>query len=110
VIRADEAFAKRYAQLDPDWYQFVVSGLARTLFDRDTAPGPEPEDLLSLDIPALVVPGQDASHATSAAMYLRECLPGSRYLDLPVSEQTDQSVPPRLLDFLSAADRPASPA
>jgi pimeloyl-ACP methyl ester carboxylesterase len=104
VIRADEAFATHYARLDGDWYQFVVSGLARTLFDRDTAPGPEPEDLLSLDIPALVVPGQDASHATSAARYLEECLPGARYLDLPVSEQNDQSVPPRLLEFLSAAD------
>jgi pimeloyl-ACP methyl ester carboxylesterase len=105
VIRADAAFAKRYAQLDQDWYQLVVSGLARTLFDRDTVPGPEPEDMLSLGIPALVVPGQDASHATSAARYLEECLPGSRYLDLQVSEQTDQSVPPRLLDFLSSARR-----
>jgi pimeloyl-ACP methyl ester carboxylesterase len=104
VIRADEAFAAHYARLDGDWYQFVVSGLARTLFDRDTAPGPEPEDLLSLDIPALVVPGQDASHATSAARYLEECLPGARYLDVPVSEQNDHSVPPRLLEFLSAAD------
>ena len=104
VIRADEAFAEQYARLDGDWYQFVVSGLARTLFDRDTAPGPEPEDLLSLDIPAFVVPGQDASHATSAARYLEECLPGARYLDVPVSEQNDHSVPPRLLEFLSAAD------
>jgi pimeloyl-ACP methyl ester carboxylesterase len=104
VIRADEAFAKQYARLDGDRYQLVVSGLARTLFDRDTAPGPEPEDLLSLDVPALVVPGQDASHATSAARYLQECLAGAEYLDLPVSEQTEQTVPPRLLDFLSAAD------
>jgi pimeloyl-ACP methyl ester carboxylesterase len=108
VIRADEAFAKHYARLDGDWYQLVVSGLARTLFDRDTAPGPEPEDLLSLDVPALVVPGQDASHATSAARYLQECLAGAQYLDLPVSEQTDQSVPPRLLEFLSAADQQAA--
>jgi pimeloyl-ACP methyl ester carboxylesterase len=108
VIRADEAFAQHYARLDGDWYQFVVSGLARTLFDRDTAPGPEPEDLLSLDVPALVVPGQDASHATSAARYLEECLRGARYLDLPVSEQTDQSVPPRLLEFLAAAGQQAA--
>jgi pimeloyl-ACP methyl ester carboxylesterase len=107
VIRADEAFAKHYARLDGDWYQFVVSGLARTLFDRDTAPGPEPEDLLSLDVPALVVPGQDASHAPSAARYLQECLASSQYLDLPVSEQTDRSVPPRLLEFLAAADQAA---
>jgi pimeloyl-ACP methyl ester carboxylesterase len=103
VIRTDQAFARRYLQLDEDWYQVVVSGLARTLFDRDTAPGPEPEDLLALRVPALVVPGQDASHATSAARYLQECLPGAQYLDLPVSEQTGATVLPRLLEFLGAA-------
>jgi len=53
--------------------------MARTLFDRDTVAGPEPEDLLRLDVPALIVPGQDASHATSAARYLEECLPRGEY-------------------------------
>jgi len=36
-----------------------------------TAPGAEPEDLMRLDIPALVVPGRDAAHATSAARVSR---------------------------------------
>ena len=45
------------------------------LFDRDTSPGAEPEDLLRLDIPAFIVPGHDESHATSAARYFEECLP-----------------------------------
>ena len=56
-------------------YKLVVAGMARTLFDRDTAPGAEPEDLMRCDIPALIVPGRDAAHATSAARYLEECLP-----------------------------------
>ena len=30
---------------------------------------PVPEDLLQLDVPALIIPGQYASHATSAARY-----------------------------------------
>ena len=62
--------------------------MARTLFDRDTAPGAEPEDLMRLDIPALVVPGHDAAHATSAARYLEECLPRAEYWDVPVEQQT----------------------
>lgn len=41
--------------------------MGRTLLDRDTAPGAEPEDLMRIDIPALVIPGRDPSHATSAA-------------------------------------------
>ena len=67
VIRSDPGFAEEYARQDPGRYATIVAGMARLLFDRDTVPSPEPEDLLSLGIPALVVPGQDASHATSAS-------------------------------------------
>jgi pimeloyl-ACP methyl ester carboxylesterase len=108
VLRHDSAFAAAYARQDVDRYKLVVAGMARTLFDRDTAPGAEPEDLLRLDIPALIVPGRDAAHATSAARYLEECLPGAEYLDLPVAEQTEQHVAPRLLEFLDRASAAAA--
>jgi pimeloyl-ACP methyl ester carboxylesterase len=103
VIRTDEAFARHYARQDPGEYQITAGAMARTLFDRDTVPGPEPEDLMALDVPALVVPGQDVSHATSAARYLQECLAASRYLDMPVAEQTEETVTPLLLEFLASA-------
>jgi len=105
VLRTDQAFADAYRKLDPARYETIVAGMARLLFDRDTVPGPEPEDLLRLDVPALVVPGQDASHATSAARYLEECLPRAQYWDMPVSGQTEQTAPARLLDFLGSAER-----
>ncbi|BCB90282.1 alpha/beta fold hydrolase [Phytohabitans suffuscus] len=101
VIRHDAAFAEAYAKLDPTRYADLVAGTARTLFDRDTVPGPEPEDLMGLDTPALIVPGQDPSHATSAAHYLRECLPRAEYWDAPVADQTEQTAPRRVLDFLA---------
>ncbi len=100
VLRADADFAADYAKIDVARYDVVVTGLARLLFDRDTVPGAEPEDLLSLDIPALIVPGQDESHAPSAARYLQECLPHAEYWDVPVTEQTEQTAPARILDFL----------
>jgi pimeloyl-ACP methyl ester carboxylesterase len=100
VIRGDRAFAEAYARLDADRYQALVTAMARLLFDRDTVPGAEPEDLMQLEIPALVVPGQDASHATSAARYLEECLPRAEYWDVPVSEQTEETAPARVLRFL----------
>jgi pimeloyl-ACP methyl ester carboxylesterase len=103
VIRSDPAFATEYEKHDPDRYAMIVAGMARLLFDRDTVPGPEPEDLLRLDVPALVVPGQDASHATSAARYLEECLPRAQYWDVPVSAQTQASAPARILQFLGSA-------
>ena len=102
VIRTDAAFVETYTQQDPDRYATVVSGMVRLLFDRDTAPGPEPEDLMQLDIPALIVPGQDSSHAPSAARYLQECLAQSQYWDVPVIEQTEETVPARVLTFLDS--------
>jgi pimeloyl-ACP methyl ester carboxylesterase len=103
VLRHDRAFASAFAQQDVDAYKLIVTGMALTLFDRDTAPGAEPEDLLRLDIPALIVPGHDASHATSAARYLEECLPRAEYWDVPVAEQTEETTPARLLEFLDKA-------
>jgi len=100
VIRNDPAFAADYAKQDVEKYKLIVAAMSRTLFDRDTAPGAEPEDLLRLDIPALIVPGRDASHATSAARYLEECLPRSEYWDVPVAEQTEETTPARILSFL----------
>src|SRR5690606_10139941 len=88
VIRADPAFAEAYAARDARRHARVVNGTARLMFDRDTVPGVEPEDLLCLATPALIVPGEDDSHAPSAARYLQECLPAAEYWDAPVAEQT----------------------
>jgi pimeloyl-ACP methyl ester carboxylesterase len=100
VIKRDPAFAAGYAAQDPEHYKLVVAGMARTLLDRDTAPGAEPEDLLRLGIPALVIPGRDESHATSAARYFEECLPGAEYWDVAVEGQTEATAPARILQFL----------
>jgi pimeloyl-ACP methyl ester carboxylesterase len=100
VIRSDADFAERYARQNLDRYKLIVASMGRTLIDRDTAPGAEPEDMLRLDIPALIVPGRDASHATSAARYLEECLPGSEYWDVPVADQTEERTAARVLAFL----------
>jgi pimeloyl-ACP methyl ester carboxylesterase len=103
VLKRDRGFAADYARLDLERYKLIVAGMSRGLLDRDTAPGAEPEDLLRLDIPVLVVPGHDESHATSAARYLEECLPRAEYWDMPAAEQTEANAPARVLQFLEAA-------
>lgn len=102
VLRSDPDFAARYVDLDVDRYQTIVAGMSRLLFDRDTVPGAEPEDLLALDVPALIVPGEDSSHAPSAARYLQECLPAAQYWDVPVAEQTADTAPARVIEFLES--------
>ncbi len=103
VLKHDKEFAAAYVKQDVERYKVLVAGMARTLFDRDTAPGAEPEDLLRLDIPALIVPGHDNFHATSAARYLEECLPKSEYWDMPVEQQTEENTPARVMAFLGKA-------
>lgn len=101
-IRNSNEFAKTYAALDQAEYLSTVTATYRGLFDRDTAPGAEPEDLKSLSIPALIVPGNDDFHATSAARYLQECLAGSEYWDVAVDDQTEDNAPRRVLNFLDS--------
>jgi pimeloyl-ACP methyl ester carboxylesterase len=102
VIRRDAAFAEAFAAQDLAAYERTVAAMSRNLLDRDTAPGAEPEELLALDIPALIVPGRDASHATSAARYLEECLPRAEYWDVSPAAQTQDTAPAHILQFLAA--------
>lgn len=103
TISKDPAFAAAFAAQDVARYSALIAGMARTMYDRDTAPGAEPEDLMQLDVPALVVPGHDAAHATSAARYLSECLPRAEYWDVMPADQTEANAPPRVIEFLRAA-------
>jgi len=105
VMQHDRAFAEAFAKQDLEAYKLVVMGMGKALFDRDTAPGADPEDMLRCQLPALVVPGRDVSHATSAARYLEECLPKSQYWDIPPEHQTEANTPGRLLEFLDSVGR-----
>ena len=104
VIKRDADFAVAYAKQNAEQYKLICAGMVRSLFDRDTAPGAEPEDLMRLDVPALIVPGRDAAHATSAARYLEECLPRAEYWDIPPERQTEENIPKRVIEFLRNCD------
>lgn len=108
VLRTDEAFADEYRGLEVDRYLEIVRQLGSKLFDRDTAPGPEPRELMAVAAHALVVPGHDANHATSAARYLEECLEHSQYWDVAPEDQTAANAPARVASFLQSSDPPRS--
>ncbi len=104
-LRRSKQFAEAFVQQSEERYRLTVLDMQRALFDRDTAPGPTPETLMRLDTPALIVPGSDNSHATSAARYLEECLPNSDYWDIAADAQLESNVPARLLTFLDSLAR-----
>jgi hypothetical protein len=86
---------------DVDRYLAVVSVSCHSLFDRDTIPGAEPEELLALKLPALILPGHTDFHATSCARYLEECIPGAHYWDVHLESQPPDLIRDRILDFLA---------
>jgi pimeloyl-ACP methyl ester carboxylesterase len=104
VIKRDETFATAYVARDMHEYIRICEDMRDALFDRDTAPGATPEDLMCSEVPALIVPGHDAAHATSAARYLEECLPQSDYWDAPDEAQTEAATNSRVLEFLHKID------
>ena len=99
LIARDHSFAERFASQDLARYLGLIITSGCTLFDRDTAPGAEPEEVLGVKEPTLIIPGDDQSHATSGAHYLRELLPNADFWNVMPPEQTTQSVCDRVLEF-----------
>jgi pimeloyl-ACP methyl ester carboxylesterase len=102
VLGWDTAFAQAYMAQDVDRYLALCEVSARILFDRDTAPGAEPEELQAMKMPALIIPGDDPAHAMSAAHYLRECLPQADFWPVGPVDQEPQRVAERLIAFGAA--------
>ena len=91
VIRRDAAFADAYARHDAAEVQADRGWMGRIVFDRDTVPGAEPEDLMGLDIPRVDCPGRRRSVARNfSGPYLAECLPHAEYWDVR-GRQSDRS-------------------
>jgi pimeloyl-ACP methyl ester carboxylesterase len=75
VIYRDHAFAYGYERHNLERYFALVQEMGDGLVDRDTAPGAEREDLLKLDIPALIVPGDDKAHTYGSGALSRRVSP-----------------------------------
>ncbi len=101
-IVSDRGFAEAFAKQDLDRYLGVVAASGRALFDRDTPPGAEPEELMAVKVPALIIPGDDPAHATSGAHYLRELLAQPEFWPVMPPEQAPERVRDRILEFARA--------
>ena len=91
-LRVDAGLVDSLRTSDDTAYARLVQASYRVMFDCDSAPGPKPEELMQIVRPACIVPGADESHARSAAHFVTECLPDSRFLDLPTDAQDSESV------------------
>jgi pimeloyl-ACP methyl ester carboxylesterase len=99
VLVRDARFAEGFQQQDPERYLGLVAASGRTLFDRDIPPGAEPEEIMAMKAPALILPGDDPAHAASGAFYLRELLPQPEFWPVMPPEQTPDRVRDRIVEF-----------
>jgi len=104
AIARDGGFADRFVAQNLERYLGIILTCGRSLFDRDTAPGAEPEEIMGVTAPALIIPGDDQSHATSGAHYLRELLPKADFWNVMPPDQTTQKVCDRILEFCRKHD------
>jgi pimeloyl-ACP methyl ester carboxylesterase len=99
VIAHDNEFAEKFTNQDLESYLGMIITSGRSMFDRDTAPGAEPEEVMGVQAPALIIPGDDPSHATSGAHYLRELLPKADFWNVMPPEQNTQKVCEQIVEF-----------
>jgi pimeloyl-ACP methyl ester carboxylesterase len=99
VIVRDQEFADAFENQDPERYVGIVAASGRTLFDRDMPPGAEPEEMVAMKMPAVILAGDDPAHATSGAHYLRELLPKAEFWPVMPPEQTPDRVRERIIEF-----------
>ena len=104
LLAQDEKFAAAFAQQNLERYLGLILTTGRAMFDRDTATGAEAEEVLGTGAPTLIIPGDDQSHATSAAHYLRELLPKADFWNVMPPEQTTQKICAQVLEFCRKHD------
>ena len=103
VLAQDVGFAASYVKQDLEPYLAVVAHSRDVLFDDTMPSGASGEQLMALKMPAFVMAGDDASHATSAAHALRELIPGASMSALMPPQQNAASVGAWIRESVAAA-------
>jgi pimeloyl-ACP methyl ester carboxylesterase len=97
---SDPEFAKTYVKHDVAKY-LEVCGQSRDALYGDTMPsGATGAELMNIKTPSLILPGADASHATSAAWAMKELMPNAEFWNVMPSQQAGDNVLAALLDFV----------
>ena len=92
LVATDDAFADAYVRQDPEKYLRIVEQSRDSLF-ADTLPaGATCEQLVATNVPAFIMPGNDALHTASCAHVLRELMPQATLSPLKPSQQNAATI------------------
>lgn len=110
VLASDAAFARSYVQQDIDEYLRIVTQSRDNLFSDTMPSGVTSSQLMAMQIPAFVLPGDDALHTTSSAHVLRELMPHTKLSRLTLRQQNAASIEQWIYDAAAACDYKRSTA
>lgn len=87
VLGLDEAFAESFVRQDLGRYLEIVEESRDNLFGDVMPSGVTGEQLMAMNVPAFIMPGDDALHSTSCAHALRELIPHAKLSPLMPPQQ-----------------------
>jgi pimeloyl-ACP methyl ester carboxylesterase len=110
VLATDAAFAESFVRQDYDRYLEILARTRNELFNFATPSGATGEQLLAIDVPAFIMPGNDALHPYSSAHALRELMPHAKLATLMPAQQNAAKIEHWVCDSTTACDAPAAAA
>lgn len=92
LLASDRAFAESFVRQDLDHYLQIVTQSRDSLFSDTLPPGATCEQLVAMNVPAFIMPGNDALHTASCAQVLRELMPQAKLSSLKLSQQNAATI------------------
>jgi pimeloyl-ACP methyl ester carboxylesterase len=108
-LLSDPAFARSYVEQDAARYLEIVTASRDAMFNDTMPSGASGEELIGIETPALILPGADASHATSAAWAMKELMPAAEFWNVLPPHQNGENVLARIVEFKKSVDARAKP-
>jgi pimeloyl-ACP methyl ester carboxylesterase len=97
-------FARELANQDVDRYLGVCARSRDAIFNDTMPSGASGEELMRIEVPALIMSGADSRHTRSASWALKELMPQSELWELLPPHQTGQNTLEQILRFKSRFD------
>jgi pimeloyl-ACP methyl ester carboxylesterase len=92
IIASDPAFAESFVRQDLNHYLQIVAQSRDNLFSDTLPAGATCEQLVAMNVPAFIMPGNDSLHTTSCAQLLRELMPQAKLSPLKLSQQNAATI------------------
>jgi pimeloyl-ACP methyl ester carboxylesterase len=97
---SDREFAAQFVQQDVARYLEICAQSRDALYGDTMPSGATGGELMTIQVPALILPGADASHATSAAWAMKELMPNAEFWNVLPPHQNGANVHAAIMDFV----------